>query len=115
MLLRITILNLTVSRKAIETKIAPPYVYIFMDKIETSFLETQEMKPLVWIRYKDDVFLFWTHGQEKLNSFLEELNRYNSYLNFTYESSKTSIPFLELKASLSSGDLSTNLHIKSTD
>ena len=60
-------------------------------------------------------FFIWTHGQEKLDSFLEELNRYNSYLKFTYESSKTSILFLDLKVSLSYGDLSTDLHIKSTD
>ena len=61
------------------------------------------------------MFFIWTHGQEKLDSFLEELNRCNSYLKFTYESSKTSIPFLDLKVSLSNGDLSTDLHIKSTD
>ena len=61
------------------------------------------------------MFFIWTHGQEKLDSFLEELNRCNSYLKFTYESSKTSIPFLYLKVSLSNWDLSTDLHIKSTD
>ena len=33
---------------AIGTKFAPPYTCIFMDEVETSFLETQEMKPLVW-------------------------------------------------------------------
>ena len=33
---------------AIGTKFAPPYACIFMDEVETSFLETQEMKPLVW-------------------------------------------------------------------
>ena len=38
-----------------------------------------------------------------------------TYLKFTYESSKTSIPFLDLKVSLSNGDLSIDLHIKSTD
>ena len=61
--------------------------------METSFPETQEMKLLVWFRYIDDVFFIWTHGQEKLDSFLEERN---TYLNFIYESSKTSIPFLDL-------------------
>ena len=104
-----------ISGTAIGTKFAPPYACIFMDEVETSFLETQEMKPLVWFRYIDDVFFIWTHGQEKLDSFLEELNRCNSYLKFTYESSKTSIPFLDLKVSLSNGYLSTDLHIKSTD
>ena len=48
-----------------------------MDEVETSFLETQEMKSLVWFRYIDDVFFIWTHGQEKFDSFLEELKRCN--------------------------------------
>ena len=61
------------------------------------------------------MFFIWTHGQEKLDSFLEELNRCNSSIKFRYESSKTSIPFLDLKVSLSNGYLSTDLHIKSTD
>ena len=62
-----------ISGTAIETKFAPPYACIYMDKVETSFLETKKMKPLVWFRYIDDVFFIWTHGQEKLDSFLEEL------------------------------------------
>ena len=73
------------------------------------------MKPLVWFRFIDDVFSIWTHGQEKLDSFLEELNRCKSSLKFTYESSKTSIALLDLKLSLSNGYLSTDLHIKFTD
>ena len=60
------------------------------------------------------MFFIWTLGQEKLDSFLEELNRCNSYLKFTYESSKTSIPFFYLKVSFSNGNLSTDLNIKST-
>ena len=60
-------------------------------------------------------FFYWTHEQEKLDSFPEELNRCNPYLEFTYESGKTSTPVLDLKVSLSNGDLSTDLHIKSTD
>ena len=99
----------------IGTKLAPPYACIFMDEVETSFLETQEMKPLVWFRYVDDVLFICTHEQEKLDSFLEELNRCNSFLKFTFESSKTSILFLDLKVSLSNGDLSSDLRIKSTD
>ena len=33
------------------------------------------MKLLLWFRYIDEVFFIWTHGQEKLDSFIEELNR----------------------------------------
>ena len=54
-----------ISGTAIGTKFVPLYACIFMDEVVTSFLETQEMKPLVWFRYIDDVFFIWTHGQEK--------------------------------------------------
>ena len=100
---------------AIGTKFAPPYACIFMDEVETSFLDTQELKPLVWFRYIDDVFFIWNHGQEKLDSFLEEFNRFNPHLKFTHESSKESIHFLDLNVMISNGKLSTDLYIKSTD
>ena len=45
-----------ISGKAKATKFVPPYACIFLDEVETSFLETQEMKFLVRFRYKDDVF-----------------------------------------------------------
>ena len=73
-----------ISGTAIGTKFAPPYACIFMNEVETSFLESQEMKPLVWFQYIDYEFFIWTHGQEKLDSFLEEINRCNSSLKFTY-------------------------------
>ena len=34
----------------------PTHASIFMDEIETNFLDTQEFKPLVRFRYIDDVF-----------------------------------------------------------
>ena len=52
-------------------KFALTYASIFMDKIETNFLDTQEFKLLLWFRYIDDVFFIWTHGKEKLEEFLK--------------------------------------------
>ena len=86
-----------------------------MDEVGTTFLKTQEMKHLVQFRYIDDVLFIWIHGQEKLDSFLKELNRCESSPKFTFESTKTSIPFLGLQVSLSSGDISTDLHMKTAD
>ena len=63
-----------VSGTAIDTKFAPPYACLFMDKFETSFLETQQLQPLVWFRYIDDIYCIWTHGEEELNIFLKSLN-----------------------------------------
>ena len=101
-----------ISGMVIDTKFAPTYACIFMDEIETKFLETQEFQPLVWFRYIGDVFVIWIHGPDKLVSFMTELNNYHPNIKFTYESNKENITFLDLDASLSGSKLSTDLHTK---
>ena len=58
-----------ISRTATGTKFAPPYACLFMDKSETAFLEIQGLQPLVWFRYIDDIFIMWTHGKQKRQTF----------------------------------------------
>ena len=100
---------------AIGTTFAPTYASIFMDKLESGFLKSWELTPLLWYCYIDDVFFIWTHGEEKLASFLNVLNNYHPNIKFTHESNKEHIPFLELNMKLLGNKLSTNLYIKSTD
>ena len=45
-----------VSGTAIGTKFTLAYAYIYMDRIEQGFLETQELQPLLWLRYIADIF-----------------------------------------------------------
>ena len=104
-----------ISGTAIGTKFAPPYAYLFMDKIETAFLETQQLQPLVWFRYIDDIFFIWTHGEQELQTFLRSLNEFHTDIKFTYESSKESIAFLDLKVSVKNSKIITDLYVKSTD
>ena len=100
-----------ISGTAIGTKFAPTYACIFMDE----FLETQEFQPLVWFRYIDDVFFIWTHGPDKLVSFMTEFNNYHPNIKFTYESNKENITFLELDFSLSGNKLTMDLLTMSAD
>ena len=86
------------SGTAIGIKFVPTYDSIFMDK---------------WFQYTDDVF--WTHDKGKLEESLKDFNNYQSNIKFTHEFNKESIPFLNLKVSFSGGQLTTDLHIKSTD
>ena len=86
-----------------------------MDKIETTFLEMQELQPLVWFRYIDDIFFIWTHGEQELQTFLRSLNEFHTDIKFTYESSKESIAFLDLKVSVKNSKIITDLYVKSTD
>ena len=88
--------KLQISGTAIGTKFAPPYACTFMDEMETKFLQTQEFQPLVWVRYIDDVFFIWTHGPDKIVSFMTEFNNYHLNIKFTYASNKENIKFLDL-------------------
>ena len=89
-----------ISGTAIGTKFVPPYACLFMDTIETTFLQTQELQPLVWFRYIDDIFFIWTHGEEELQTFLRSLNEFHTNIQFTYESSKESIALFLLTLKL---------------
>ena len=40
-----------------------------MSEFETSFIESQQNKPLVWFRYIDDIFFIWIRGEDKLKHF----------------------------------------------
>ena len=55
-----------ISGTAILTKFAPPYACIFVNQVEFEFLKTQQYQLLVWLRYTDDIFFIWTHGQKKI-------------------------------------------------
>ena len=70
-----------------------------MDDIESKFLETQSLQPLIWFRYIDDVFFIWTHGEGKasiipcrskqLQSSLNLHLSYNKYLHILYMDQET--------------------------
>ena len=59
-----------VSGTFIGNKFASPYTCIFMDRMETEFLEKERLKPWVWLRYIDNIFIVWTHREMNLMNFL---------------------------------------------
>ena len=103
------------SGTAIGTKFAPPYACLFMDRVETEFLDKEPIKPWVWLRYIDDIFFVWTAGEKHLEHFLERLNSFHTNLKFTHEMSKNSVNFLDLVVSVEGNELVTNLYCKPTD
>ena len=54
---------------AIGTKFAPVYASIFMDKLQSVFLKSQEPTQFLWYSYIDDVFFIWSRDEEKLEFF----------------------------------------------
>ena len=77
-----------ISWTAIGTKFALPYTCIYMDQIEQKFLATQINQPIIWLRYIDDIFFIWTHGEKELEKFMSSFNSFTPNPKFTYESSK---------------------------
>ena len=47
----------------IGTKCAPPYACISKNKVNTNYLESQKLKPMVCSWYIDYTFFIWTHGE----------------------------------------------------
>ena len=77
-------------------KFAPPYACIFIGQLETKFLENQNLKPLVWFRYIDDIFFIWIFETLWLN-----LTYLVMTIKLTYECNKDTISPLNLKVILS--------------
>ena len=101
-----------ISGTAIQTKCVPSYSWIFTSEFETSFIESQQSKPLEWSRYIDNIFFILTHGENKIKIFLERLNSFYPTLRFIHELSKESLPILDLKLRLSKGKTSSDIYVK---
>ena len=100
---------------AIGTKFAPPYSILFMAELEEEIIKESEYKPCLWWRYIDDIFFLWEHGENKLKSFIDKINKVHPTIKFTAEWSKTSINFLDVTVSLIEGVIETDLFVKPTD
>ena len=64
-----------IAETAIVTKFAPPYACINMDEVENEFFKTQELQPLVWFRYIDDIFFYGIIVRMNLTSPLKIFKR----------------------------------------
>ena len=77
------------------TAVAPNYANLLMDRFETKALANWPLKPLIWLRFIDDIFMTWTHGEDNLTEFITYLNRIHPTIKFTHETSLTQINFLD--------------------
>ncbi|KAK3709040.1 hypothetical protein RRG08_054979 [Elysia crispata] len=100
---------------AMGTCMAPTYANIFMGAIERRLLGSFPDKPLVWLRYIDDIFLIWTHGRAKLEAFIQHANTFHPTIKFTSNISPIHVPFLDVMVTLLDNYIHTDLYSKPTD
>ena len=109
---------------AMGTPMAVNFANLFMGKFEREMLAEFEMiynmRPKLWIRYIDDVFVVWEGKQQDLKIFLEfanvfaETKGYRSSIKFKYASGQ-SVDFLDTTVSIQpNGRLTTTLYTKPT-
>ena len=90
---------------AMGTKFAPPYSILFMFDLEKRLLSDIDLKPYVWWRYINDIFLIWEHGKKSLRLFSEK----------TADWSYSSINFTGVMVIMKDGKIITGLYVKPTD
>ena len=97
---------------------APTYANIFMAMLERKLLNQapQDLIPIEWIRFIDDIFAIWTHGLDKLKTFLTYMNNMHPTIEFDYTYSEKSVNFLYITIYINStGKLESDLYIRHTD
>ena len=66
---------------AMATPMAANYANLFMDMFETSLLndfhKKTGKKPLIWLRFIDDIFFIWIDGEDSLKEFLAFYQKYS--------------------------------------
>ena len=100
---------------AIGTRMAPAYANIFMHDLESQLLDLAQVKPYLWLRYIDDIFMIWTAGERSLQEFLQWINQFHDTIKFTWDWSKQNIHYLDVQVINNNGVLETDLYTKSTD
>jgi hypothetical protein len=110
-------LYLQIGGTAMGTPIAPSYAGTFMGKHEENVLDIYPHKPLVWLRFLDDVFCLWTHGREELDNFITYLNDSHETIKFTSEINPDQINFLDtcVKVDKTTRRVYTTVYSKPTD
>ena len=86
-----------------------------MDKVETKFLDKELGEPWVSLKYIDDIFFVWTHGEEILQKSLEYLSDIHPGLIFTPEISAHQVNFLDVIVKIQENEFLADLYSKTTD
>ena len=100
---------------AMGTRMGPGYACLFMGKFEQDFLEEAPLTPLFWKRFIDDIFMIWTHGEEKFEEFFVKINAVHPNIKFEATRSESSVSFLDVEVKLKNGKIETDLFNKPTD
>mmetsp|Transcript_3349 Transcript_3349/g.6053 ORF Transcript_3349/g.6053 Transcript_3349/m.6053 type:complete len:409 (-) Transcript_3349:195-1421(-) len=97
--------------------ISGPIAGIYLNWFEEQFIYSDRCKhkPTLWVRMRDDVFIIWDHGEEKLQELLSHVNGQEKRIQFTMEREKNGVlAFLDLKMERVGEKVVTSVYRKDT-
>jgi hypothetical protein len=101
---------------AMGSPMAPSYASLFMGKLEEDFLNSRTVKPTVWYRFLDDIFMIWDGSLNDLKTFINDLNAFHPNIQFTHTISENSVTFLDVIIQKGTNlDVVTNVFVKQTN
>ena len=105
-----------ISGAAIDTKFAPHMLVFLWTTLKQNFLRhNQSIKRWVWKRFINDVLFIWTDSEEKLETFLKDLDGFHPSIKFTFKKSNVKVSFLDVVIIIKNGRLRTDLYSKPVD
>jgi sugar-specific transcriptional regulator TrmB len=100
---------------AMGNPLAPIIADLWMQKMEEKLNRFSTNKPMIWLRYVDDVFCLFTISKTKIEAFHSRINKWHKNLNFTLEfEENNSIAFLDVLVTREENQLITSLYRKPT-
>ena len=100
---------------AMGSPLAPTMASIFLASLEKKIASFQGMKPTVYKRYVDDIFLIF-ENQRHVDPFLHYMNSLHKNIVFTCETEKkSSLAFLDLLIQRKEKHYETEIYRKPTD
>ena len=97
--------------------ISGPLAGIYMDWFEKEYVYSEEceLKPTMWKRMRDDIFIIWEHGEFAFEDFKKYLNEKEPRIEFTMEDEKDNqMAFLDLHIKRTDNALITKVYRKDT-
>ncbi len=92
---------------------SPVVADLFMGVLETKAIAEYHLKPTMCVRYVDDYFVVWPHGEETVASFLQHMNSQHPVIKFTIEfEHNRKLPFLDVLVQRNTDSFCTSVYRK---
>ena len=99
---------------AMGSPLGPTFANFYMGELESNVLENHCQKPLIYVRYVDDIFVLVKNEEELIH--LKQIFQEQSVLNFTYEIGvEGKLPFLDITVNNNGSKFETSVYHKPTD